>query len=129
AGRKTERSCTVSVQAMAWALQIAKTELTDPTARHVLLCLANYAGVDGRGCFPAAAKLGENTGLSERTIRYKLDDLEAGGFIVRGNQALAAVYIERHDRRPVVYDLQLLRGASAAPGSKRGANDVTGCNP
>jgi hypothetical protein len=113
---------------MAWALQIAKTELTDPTARHVLLCLGNYASADGRGAYPSAKTLSEDTGLSERTIRYKLDALEVSGYIVRGNQALAAVYIERHDRRPVVYDLQLVRGANAAPRSKRGANDVTGCN-
>jgi len=113
---------------MAWALQIAKTELSDPTARHVLLCLGNYASADGRGAYPSAKTLAEDTCLAERTIRYKLDALEAGGFIVRGNQALAAVYIERHDRRPVVYDLQLVRGANAAPRSKRGANDGTGCN-
>jgi hypothetical protein len=113
---------------MAWALQIAKTELSDPTARHVLLCLGNYASADGRGAYPSARTLAEDTCLAERTIRYKLDALEAGGFIVRGNQALAAVYIERHDRRPVVYDLQLVRGANAAPRSKRGADDGTGCN-
>ncbi|RMQ98443.1 DNA-binding protein [Pseudomonas savastanoi pv. glycinea] len=113
---------------MAWALQIAKTELPDSSARHVLLCLGNYASSDGRGAYPSANTLSEDTGLSERTVRYKLDLLEQGGFIVRGNQALAAVYIERHDRRPVVYDLPLTRGANTAPRSKRGANDDTGCN-
>lgn len=113
---------------MAWALQIAKTQLSDSSARHVLLCLGNYASSDGRGAYPSANTLSEDTGLSERTVRYKLDLLEEGGFIVRGNQALAAVYIERHDRRPVVYDLQLGRGANAAPRSKRGADDDTGCN-
>lgn len=113
---------------MAWALQIAKTQLSDSSARHVLLCLGNYASSDGRGAYPSANTLSEDTGLSERTVRYKLDLLEEAGFIVRGNQALAAVYIERHDRRPVVYDLQLCRGANTAPRSKRGANDVTGCN-
>jgi hypothetical protein len=113
---------------MAWALQIAKTELSDSSARHVLLCLGNYASSDGRGAYPSANTLSEDTGLSERTVRYKLDLLEQGGFIVRGNQALAAVYIERHDRRPVVYDLPLTRGANTAPRSKRGANDDTGCN-
>lgn len=113
---------------MAWALQIAKTQLSDSSARHVLLCLGNYASSDGRGAYPSANTLSEDTGLSERTVRYKLDLLEQGGFIIRGNQALAAVYIERHDRRPVVYDLPLSRGANAAPRSKRGANDGTGCN-
>ena len=100
---------------MSWALQIAKTELSDSSARHVLLCLANYASADGRGTFPSVNRLSEDTGLSERTVRYKLDLLREAGWIVRGNQALAAVYIDQHDRRPVVYDLQLLRGANAAP--------------
>lgn len=113
---------------MAWALQIAKTQLSDSSARHVLLCLGNYASADGRGAYPSANTLSADTGLSERTVRYKLDVLEKAGFIVRGNQALAAVYIERHDRRPVVYDLQLGRGANTAPRSKRGADDGTGCN-
>ncbi len=112
---------------MSWAL--SRRDLgKDSSARHVLLCLANYAGPDGRGAFPSATTLSEDTGLSERTVRYKLDLLEEGGLIVRGNQALAAVYIDRHDRRPVVYDLQLKRGAVAAPRSERGANDGTGCN-
>jgi hypothetical protein len=66
--------------------------------------------------------------LSERTVRYKLDDLEKAGLIPKGNQAIAAVHIDRHDRRPVVYDLQLSRGANPAPRSKRGADDATGCN-
>ena len=100
---------------MSWALQIAKTELSDSSARHVLLCLANYASADGRGTFHSVNRLSEDTGLSERTVRYKLDLLREAGWIVRGNQALAAVYIDQHDRRPVVYDLQLLRGANAAP--------------
>lgn len=118
----------MSVQAMAWAMKIRKADLSDSSARHVLLCLANYAGVDGRGCFPAASTLSEDTGLSERTVRYKLELLREAGWIVRGNQALAAVYIDERDRRPVVYDLHLSRGANSAPRSKRGADDDTGCN-
>ncbi len=111
---------------MSWAL--AQQFLKDSSARHVLLCLANYAGSDGRGAFPSATTLSGDTGLSERTVRYKLDDLEKAGLIVRGNQAIAAVHIDRHDRRPVVYDLLLKRGADSAPRSERGANDGTGCN-
>lgn len=113
---------------MTWALAIPKSELENPAARHVLLCLANYAGSDGRGAFPSAATLSEDTGLSERTIRLKLDELEAAGWIVEGNQAIAAAYIDRRDRRPVVYDLQLKRGASAAPRKERGAANRTGCS-
>src|SRR3990167_5069977 len=127
-GRKEYRSFAVSVQAMSWALSLPVQTLKDSSARHVLLCLANYAGSNGTGAFPSASTLAQDTGLSERTVRYKLDDLEQSGLIKKGNQAIAAVHIERHDRRPVVYDLQILRGANPAPRTKRGADDATGCN-
>jgi hypothetical protein len=113
---------------MSWALSLPVQSLKDSSARHVLLCLANYAGSNGAGAFPSASTLAQDTGLSERTVRYKLDDLEKSGLIQKGNQAIAAVHIDRHDRRPVVYDLQLLRGANPAPRTKRGADDATGCN-
>ncbi|WP_030130835.1 helix-turn-helix domain-containing protein [Pseudomonas sp. QTF5] len=113
---------------MTWALALPKASLENPAARHVLLCLANYAGSDGRGAFPSALTLSSDTGLSERTVRSKLDELEALGLIKEGNQAIAAAYIDRRDRRPTVYDLQLSRGANAAPRIKRGANDSTGCS-
>lgn len=118
----------MSVQAMTWALAIPKAALDNPAARHVLLCLANYAGSDGRGAFPSAGTLSEDTGLSERTVRLKLDELEKAGWIAEGNQAIAAAYIDRRDRRPVVYDLQLKRGANAAPRKERGADNRTGCS-
>jgi hypothetical protein len=107
---------------MSWALSLPTESLKDSSARHVLLCLANYAGSNGAGAFPSASTLAQDTGLSERTVRYKLDDLEKSGLIQKGNQAIAAVHIDRHDRRPVVYDLQLSRGAN------RGADDATGCS-
>jgi DNA-binding transcriptional regulator YhcF (GntR family) len=113
---------------MSWALSLPTESLKDSSARHVLLCLANYAGSNGAGAFPSASTLAQDTGLSERTVRYKLDDLEKVGLIQKGNQAIAAVHIDRHDRRPVVYDLQLTRGANPAPRTKRGADDATGCN-
>jgi hypothetical protein len=113
---------------MSWALSLPTETLKDSSARHVLLCLANYAGSNGAGAFPSASTLAQDTGLSERTVRYKLDDLEKSGLIQKGNQAIAAVHIDRHDRRPVVYDLQLSRGANPAPRTKRGADDATGCN-
>lgn len=119
----------MSVQAMSWALSLPVQTLKDSSARHVLLCLANYAGSNGTGAFPSASTLAQDTGLSERTVRYKLDDLEQSGLIKKGNQAIAAVHIDRHDRRPVVYDLQILRGANPAPRAKRGADDATGCSP
>ena len=108
---------------MAWALE--QKAITDAPARHVLLCLANYADNLGRGAFPAVATLAGDTGLSERTIRSKLDALETSGLIYRGNQAMAAAYISRSDRRPVCYDLDLKRGAGGSPRTReRGAADA-----
>lgn len=115
---------------MSWAMSIELEELSDPAARHVLLALANYAGEDGRAAFPSKETIRQHTGLAIRTIGYKLDLLKETGFISEGNQAIAAAYISRTDRRPTVYDLALKRGASVAPRSiERGATDNTaGCN-
>ncbi|MCP5916342.1 helix-turn-helix domain-containing protein, partial [Klebsiella pneumoniae] len=74
----------MSVQAMSWALSLPIQSLKDSSARHVLLCLANYAGSNGAGAFPSAKTLTDDTGLSERTVRIKLDLLEECGLIVRG---------------------------------------------
>lgn len=120
----------MSIQAMAWAIE--QRAVTESSARHVLLCLANYADKTGRGAFPSAGTLSEETGLSERTVRYKLDALEQAGVIRAGTQSIAAAYITRLDRRPMVYDLDMERGAAIAPRSERGAvvaprEDVTGC--
>lgn len=98
---------------MAWALD--QQIVTEATARHVLLCLANYADDKGRGAFPSVDTLTRDTGLSERTVRYKLDALEDIQAIRRGNQALAAVYVADPRRRPVVYDVCMSRGAPDAP--------------
>lgn len=108
---------------MSWAIE--QQLVKDPSGRHVLLALANYAGKNGEAAFPAVATLAEDTGLSERTVRAKLDALEELGVIVRGNQAIAAAHIARADRRPVCYDLCIHaeRGAGFAP-----REDATGCS-
>lgn len=133
----------MSVQGMTWAL--AQRIVKEPTARHVLLCLANYVGSKGEGAFPSVATLAEDTGLSTRTVQNKLRELEAMKVIQRGNQDLVAAYIRRADQRPVCYDMDLSRGAPAAPrvehseGQSRGepaaprdergeSDDATGCS-
>lgn len=118
----------MSVQAMSWAL--TQQIVTNAAARHVLLCLANYADKEGMAAFPSASTLASDTGLSERTIRYKLDELEQAGVIIKGNQKIVAAYIERGDRRPICYDILIKkRGANDAGRNERGANETpTGCN-
>lgn len=108
----------MSIQAMSWAL--AQRIVTSASGRHVLLCLANYAGEDGRNAFPSVARLCDDTGLSERAVRNNLRDLEELGVIKPGNQAIAAAFISRADRRPTVYDIDLSRGAEDAPRSRTG---------
>lgn len=114
----------MSVQAMTWALE--QQDVVDAHARHVLLCLANYADQDGRAAFPSIARLALDTGLSVRTVQYRLRELEQLGVIRRGNQAIPAAYISQRDRIPVCYDIAIERGAQRAPGA---CHDATGCTP
>lgn len=100
---------------MAWALELPTDLVPSPTARHVLLVLANYAGETGRGAFPAVATLARQTGLSERTVQSSLSALAEAQVIRPGNAAVAAAWIGRPDRRPKVWDLALARGAADAP--------------
>ena len=101
---------------MAWVL---KQEIGDPIAKHVLMCLANYAGEDGENAFPSVSRLQRDTELSERTIRLKLDFLVTKGFIKLGDQQMSAAYAKRKDRQTTCYDF-VLRGASAAPRESNG---------
>ena len=126
---------------MSWALTQQIVE--NPAARHVLLCLANYADQNGRSAFPSVSTLVIDTGLSERSVRSKLEHLENLGVITRGNQKVVVAYIDRPDRRPVCYDIVMnlaeKRGANGAGRSEipvdnsvneilRGANGAgTGC--
>jgi hypothetical protein len=113
---------------MAWAME--QQIVSDASARHVLLCLSNYADQDGKAAFPSTAKLEKDTGLSESTIRRKLDSLEALGMIAKGNQAIVAAYIDRADKRPICYDIQMKKpGVTVNPRSERGVMvTATGCH-
>ncbi|MEK6291078.1 MAG: helix-turn-helix domain-containing protein, partial [Paraburkholderia tropica] len=120
----------MSIQAMAWAIE--QQEIKDSLARHVLLCLANYADNHGKTAFPSTATLVKDTGMSRSTILRKLDLLEEMGLIVKGNQKVVAAYIDRGDRRPVCYDMAMKkRGVTVTPReSERGVTqDGTGCQP
>lgn len=123
----------MSVQAMSWAIE--QQHVADPTARHVLLVLANYAGKTGRGAYPSVGTLARETGLSERTVQSKLKHLLSSGLIAFGNQGIAEVDLEgkprRNGYRVNVYDLNLgmqqNRGEVAAPlrgesGDAKGVN-------
>jgi DNA-binding transcriptional ArsR family regulator len=69
----------VSYQAMNWAV---RQTTGSPTAKLVLLCLANYAGPDGR-CYPTQATIARECELSERSVRQWLAALENAGLMAR----------------------------------------------
>lgn len=111
----------MSVQAMAWALK--QQQVVDHSARHVLLCLANYADSGGGSAFPSVQTICRDTGLSERTVRYKLDELERVGAITRDDQAIVAFTVKRADQRPVNYRINVDSGVQKLHlDRERGAN-------
>jgi hypothetical protein len=103
----------MSVEAFSWALNEApippreRGEPSPSSCLHVLVGLANHADPDGRDAFASVATLMVYTRLSERQVRACLERLEVLGIIVRGNQRIVAERIERADRRPVSWDLQM----------------------
>ncbi|MGA5116869.1 helix-turn-helix domain-containing protein [Streptomyces pseudogriseolus] len=107
----------MSIKAMTWAMQDAPVEDAGPA--HVLLVLADHANDDGTGAFPSVDTIAWKTRMGERTVQRHLRTLEKQGLIRKGNQKLAELYIEREDRRPTVYDLDLAR---CRPPRERGAN-------
>jgi pyocin large subunit-like protein len=94
----------MSAQAQAWAK--AQQFTTDPTARHVLLVLADYAGPEGFAAHPPVQTLAQETGLSERTVRAKLDHLEAEG-LIRRDRTMVGVLTAQAGGKPIWYDLVL----------------------
>lgn len=144
----------MSLRALTWAIYEIGSTLKDASAYRVLLILADNANDEGKGAYPSASTIAEETGMSLRTVRNKLNDLETAGIIMRGDQALAD-YLPAN-RRSVVWDLDLdnnrraesapqhtpatttTRGAKSAPqtdgpdvqqGCNRGATDVQqGCS-
>lgn len=72
----------MSIAATNWAWA---TE-TDPTAKLVLLALADHAGGATALAWPSVARLVEMTGLSERAVQQALRRLEAGGKVARATR-------------------------------------------
>lgn len=95
----------MSYQACNWA--VAQQIVTDSPARHILLCMANYASVTGEDVWMSAARLSRETGLSIRTVRYKLDLLQEAGLITPGDDRILAIKFPRADQRPLIFNLNL----------------------
>ena len=71
----------MSVEAIAWAMQMAETgAIPSPTAAHVLIVLANYADGDNVA-WPGQRSIAARVMRSDRQVRRALDELERAGLI------------------------------------------------
>lgn len=112
----------MSWQATSWATSQRVTATA--TEQLVLVILANYAGEDGRNAFPSVARLSRETRLSERAVQKTLRRLEEMTLIRQGNQKIAEAHIDRPDKRPTVYDLNLSLVEIAPESTGDGVNVV-----
>lgn len=69
----------MSHQAVSWAYE---QPIQPSGAKFLLVTLANYANPDGF-CYPGQEKLGDDTGMSERSVRAHLATLEEAGILRR----------------------------------------------
>lgn len=93
----------MSIAASTWALHHAPTKSAQELV--ILWALSDHAHADGTSSFPKQATLATLGRCDERTIRRHLKALEERGLIRRGDQRLVSHL--PHDRRPVVWDLNL----------------------
>lgn len=94
----------MSWQALTWAIQRGKDYELEPTSRHVLLTLANYADPEGNDIYPSLGTLGADTGLSEATLRRHIKHLIRCGLLAYGDQSVVAANAKiRADKRPKCY--------------------------
>lgn len=97
----------MSVRATTWALYDVP-ELApdlDPTARLVLLVLADQVDHMGQGCWTSNRTIALAVGASVRTVQRRLAELRDAGLIKYGDQRLVSHL--RSDRKPTVWDLCL----------------------
>lgn len=73
----------MSTLATAWAMRV---EGLSPTAKFVLIVLADAHNGHSGECYPSVARIAETTGFSESTVKYAVRDLEADGLISRAIQ-------------------------------------------
>jgi DNA-binding transcriptional MocR family regulator len=73
----------MSAIAMKWAWAVRDADPISPTAHHVLLCLADRFNPKYGVAWPSYADITRRTGLSERTVRRAIDELEDSGLVVK----------------------------------------------
>lgn len=85
-----------------------KIKFGSPQLKAVAIALADHAHDDGTKIWPSVRALAEKTELSERTVQYKLRELEAAGLIVLVEEGGHGP----KDTREYKFDMKILRGLS-----------------
>jgi DNA-binding transcriptional ArsR family regulator len=93
----------VSIEAIAWAMTVAKVE--DPGSAAVLVGLANHADPDGRHAYPSVNRLAYYARLSPRSVQRHLRKLAEDGLIGTEDDTRARDATTRPDQRPAAYRL------------------------
>ena len=73
----------MSIQALNWAL--SQDQITNASARFVLLVLCNYADENGR-CYPSRQTIARKTSMSVRSVQNQLNWLSDNGYLKWENQ-------------------------------------------
>lgn len=112
----------MSIQVLGWALEYQdlpldnRTGRPSPSAKLVLIALANHADRDGANCFPSVDTICWYTGLSERAVQYTLRELENHGTIRKTpNPLVLEVKVGDPRKRPQSYDIVPSAATGAAP--------------
>jgi hypothetical protein len=93
----------MSVQVIGWVLKGAK--VGDAVAKLVLLALANHANDDGTAAWPSQKTIAAYAEVTVRTVRTKLEYLQAIDLIRPGDEHVVAHLPA--NRRPQVWDLNI----------------------
>ena len=72
----------MSIEALNWAW---KQTCPNPTAKLVLMALADHANSDGE-CWPAMKRIAELSGISARQVSTHIVTLESLGYVTRGKR-------------------------------------------
>lgn len=117
----------MSWEVLAWSMKKGRDYQLQPTTRHVMLTLANYADPEGNDIYPSLSRLELDTGLSERTIRRQIQHLMACRLLDYGDQRVVEQNPRiRPDQRPKVYRFILEPAAATVDNSPERPDTMSG---
>lgn len=115
----------MSWEASAWA---KKQRLGSPSAKSIIMCLADYADPEEAACWPSQPVLAADAEVSERTVREWLQRLEEWGLIARERRSRRNG-ARASDRIVLKLDVTVLDGDERCRRMKDGEADENGGLP